>query len=82
MRILVVSDIHGNRAALEAVAASESYDAVLCLGDIVGYGPAPTWCTRWVQKNATWTVQGNHDRATAEGSAPRCRPDFRGSPTR
>jgi putative phosphoesterase len=75
MRILIVSDIHGNRAALEAVAA-EPHDEVICLGDIVGYGPEPRACVQWVRDNATWIVQGNHDRANGQGVAPRCHPDF------
>jgi putative phosphoesterase len=75
MRVLVISDIHGNRAALAAV-ASESHDAVICLGDIVGYGPEPQACVRWVRDNATWVVQGNHDHANAEHVSPRCQPNF------
>ena len=75
MRILIVSDIHGNRAALDAVAA-EPHDAVMCLGDIVGYGSEPRACLQWVRDNAAWVVQGNHDRANGEGVDPRCHPDF------
>ncbi len=44
MRVLVVSDIHGNRTALESVLEDAShleYGTVWCLGDIVGYGPEP-----------------------------------------
>ena len=76
MKILIVSDIHGNRAALETVAASEMFDDVICLGDIVGYGPDPGWCTRWIREHSKWTVQGNHDRAHAENVDPLCRPEF------
>ena len=46
-RLAVVSDIHGNAAALEAVLAeidAESCDGVLCLGDTVGYGASPAKC--------------------------------------
>jgi putative phosphoesterase len=75
VNVLVVSDIHGNRAALDAV-ATVPHDAVLCLGDIVGYGPDPHACVRWVREHATWTVQGNHDRANADNVPPRCQPDF------
>ena len=75
MRILIVSDIHGNRAALESV-ANEPHDAVICLGDIVGYGPEPAACASWVRDNAAWIVQGNHDRAAAEQISPRCQPNF------
>jgi predicted phosphodiesterase len=75
MRVLVLSDIHGNLAALEAV-PSTSYDAVVCLGDLVGYGPHPGPVVRWVRENATLTLQGNHDRALADGVAPGCRAQF------
>ena len=40
MRTLVISDVHGNLAALQAVLA-DPHDAVICLGDVVGYGPNP-----------------------------------------
>jgi predicted phosphodiesterase len=76
MRYLVVSDIHGNLAALEAVLA-EPHDAVICLGDIVGYGPEPLACLRWIRREAKIVVQGNHDRAAATGADPGCRPAFR-----
>ncbi len=75
MRALVVADIHGNWSALEAV-GTVPHDAVLCLGDVVGYGPEPAACLRWLRENAAQIVQGNHDRALAEGIPPRCRPDF------
>jgi predicted phosphodiesterase len=75
MRVLVVSDIHGNVAALEAVVA-RPYDALVCLGDLVGYGPAPGPVVRWVRSHATLIVQGNHDRALADGVPPVCRAQF------
>lgn len=75
MRVLVVSDIHGNWPALEAVAAVP-HDSVVCLGDVVGYGPQPAACLRWLRANGAEIVQGNHDRALAEDVPPRCRPDF------
>ena len=75
MRVLVVSDIHGNWPALETVAAVP-HDAVVCLGDIVGYGPQPGECLRWLRANGAEIVQGNHDRALADDVPPRCRPDF------
>jgi len=77
MRVLVVSDIHGNWPALEAVAAVP-HDAVLCLGDIVGYGPQPGPCLRWLRASGAHIVQGNHDRALADDVPPRCHPDFEG----
>lgn len=63
MRYLVISDIHANLAALEAVlAAAEPFDAVWCLGDIVGYGPQPNECVERVQSlPGLLCVAGNHD---------------------
>lgn len=65
MRILVLSDIHANLTALEAVLASAgTIDATWCLGDIVGYGPDPNECvTRVRQLPRLSCVMGNHDIA-------------------
>ena len=67
MRILVVADIHGNRAALEAV--REPFDLCLCLGDVVDYGPEPAACVEWVREHATYCVRGNHDHGVAQDVA-------------
>jgi predicted phosphodiesterase len=64
MRILIISDIHSNLAALEAVleaANEQGFDKVWCLGDIVGYGPAPNECTSEVQDLKALSIAGNHD---------------------
>jgi len=64
--IAVISDIHGNLEALEAVLADarrEKVDAVVCLGDIVGYGADPNACLERVREEAMVTVLGNHDAA-------------------
>lgn len=65
MRYLILSDIHGNRQALESVLddAIGRYDRVLCLGDVVGYGADPNSVTDWVREGSAHTVRGNHDRA-------------------
>lgn len=65
MRFLILSDIHSNRHALEAVAAAAAgrYDRILCLGDVVGYGAEPNAAANWVRANASIVVRGNHDRA-------------------
>ncbi len=65
MRILVISDIHANYIALEAVLADAGkVDAVWCLGDIVGYGPDPNACIERVRELPGLTcVLGNHDMA-------------------
>ena len=55
MRVAVVSDIHGNYHALDAVMAevlAEGPDEVWCLGDVVGYGPDPNRCCAAVAEHA------------------------------
>lgn len=66
MRYAILSDIHSNLPALEAVLdalASESIDQYLCLGDIVGYGPFPNECCEIVRQLNCISVRGNHDEA-------------------
>ena len=66
MRVLVMSDIHANLPALQAVLANAqgAYDAVWCLGDVVGYGPNPNECTDTVRALPNLTcLRGNHDLA-------------------
>ncbi len=67
-RILLISDIHANLAALEAVFsdAQGQYDTVWCLGDVVGYGPRPNECVELVREQASLCVMGNHDWAVLE----------------
>lgn len=62
MKVLVLSDIHSNIYALEAIWAQEkACDAVYCAGDLVDYGPYPREVIAWIQANHVPTVQGNHD---------------------
>jgi predicted phosphodiesterase len=70
MKILVVSDIHANLDALDAVLsrADFSYGAFMCLGDITGYGPDPEACVRRIREvsssfDTSRTLSGNHDAA-------------------
>lgn len=65
MRYLVLADIHANLEALEAVLDdAPEYDAVLCLGDLVGYGPNPNECVNLVRELPKLTsLVGNHDWA-------------------
>lgn len=64
MRILVVSDIHSNLVALEAVLQDAgSFDALWCLGDTIGYGPRPNECIALIRQHADVTITGNHDLA-------------------
>jgi predicted phosphodiesterase len=64
VRIAVLSDIHGNLHALEAVLKSvdeEAPEVVWCLGDLVGYGPRPNECCVLVEARADLCLIGNHD---------------------
>jgi predicted phosphodiesterase len=64
MRVAVVSDIHANLHALEAVLAEidrEQPDALWCLGDLVGYGPRPNECCAMTDRRTDVCLAGNHD---------------------
>ena len=66
MRVAIVSDIHGNLHALEAVLEAidrDAPDAIWCLGDLVGYGPRPNRCCAVVAERADFCLIGNHDLA-------------------
>jgi len=64
MRLLIVSDIHSNLQAFEAVlAAAPKYDSVWNLGDVVGYGASPNEVVELARKLDGIVVRGNHDRA-------------------
>lgn len=76
MSVLLVSDIHGNWEALEAVArhaAILGVETCYCLGDVVGYGADPNACAAWVEAHAAVTIRGNHDRVCI---APELAGDF------
>jgi diadenosine tetraphosphatase ApaH/serine/threonine PP2A family protein phosphatase len=66
MRVAVVSDIHANLPALEAVLGAIDEDApdeLWCLGDVVGYGPNPNECVAVLRERADVCLSGNHDLA-------------------
>src|SRR3954462_9082119 len=68
MKIAIISDIHGNLEALEAVLsdiAAQGCGKTYCLGDVVGYGPSPNEACARVRELEIETVQGNHDQAAA-----------------
>jgi diadenosine tetraphosphatase ApaH/serine/threonine PP2A family protein phosphatase len=71
MKYAIISDIHANLEALQAVLADARprVDTIICLGDIVGYNANPNECLQLVQNTCHLTIVGNHDLA-ATGSRP------------
>lgn len=68
MRFALIADIHANLPALEAVlrdTASCGAERIVCLGDIVGYGPQPRECTALIRQLGCPCVEGNHEHYTA-----------------
>jgi putative phosphoesterase len=77
MKTLVVSDIHGNWCALQAVLQAEpDAERILCLGDLVNYGPQPVECVGWAMQLSRphRVIQGNHDLAFGLGCDSNCSP--------
>jgi predicted phosphodiesterase len=67
VRYAIVSDVHGNLESLQRVFQMLQPDDVLvCLGDMVGYGPNPNECVRMLRDRARHVVLGNHDLAALE----------------
>ena len=83
MKIALISDIHGNLAALRAVLAEideEQCVKTLCCGDIVGYGPYPRECLALIRKRGIACVRGNHDDMMGDHErVQKMRPDVRES---
>jgi putative phosphoesterase len=78
MKLLILSDIHGNWPALDAVLQVEpDFDAVAFCGDVVDYGPFPVGCIHWLREHADHLVRGNHDNALAFDHDCRCMGSFR-----
>ena len=68
MRCAIISDIHANLPALDAVLEDMKIyhiDYVICLGDIIGYGPFPAECLKRVRETTNIVVMGNHEAAAA-----------------
>ena len=66
MKVAIISDLHSNREALEAVFAhvrASGIPTLYCLGDVVGYGPEPEFCVDLVRGHAALCLMGNHDEA-------------------
>ena len=69
MRLALLSDIHANLPALEAVLAdiaSSDVEETWCLGDVVGYGAEPDECATLVRERCSVCLVGNHDLAALE----------------
>lgn len=68
MRILVISDIHANLPAFEAVLedAQGQWDKIWCLGDVIGYGPHPNECVALLREHEHLSLTGNHDWAVLD----------------
>jgi len=71
VKIVIISDIHANLAALKAL-PEHQYDQLWCIGDLVDYGPNPHEVVDWVRANATVVVRGNHDYAAGSNADPQC----------
>jgi predicted phosphodiesterase len=72
MRVLIISDIHANLTALETVLSDAGeFDAVWCLGDLVGYGPDPNECIARIKEQPDLLcIIGNHDAAVLDNLDP------------
>lgn len=75
MKVVIISDLHGNYDALEAL--PESYDELWVLGDLVNYGPEPKAAIDFVRDRAAVVVRGNHDHSIGYDEDPRCSPRYR-----
>ena len=64
----VISDIHGNLEALEAVLRDvpEEVEIIYCLGDVIGYGASPNECCNIVRESGMPVISGNHDLAVTD----------------
>jgi len=74
VKIVIISDVHGNYEALRAL--PEPYDELWVLGDLVNYGPEPAAVVDFVKGKSTVTVRGNHDHSIGYDVDPRCRPRY------
>jgi predicted phosphodiesterase len=69
MRVLVLSDVHANKEALDSVLLETKgdRDTIWCLGDVVGYGPNPDYCVSRLREESALVVAGNHDAGAVGG---------------
>ena len=70
MRLLILSDVHSNLSALEAVLEDAGqWDAAISAGDVVGYGPNPEECVETLMFKGFRCARGNHDSAVCDGDS-------------
>ena len=74
MRICIISDLHANLEALQAL--PENYDQLWVLGDLVNYGPDPAAIIEFVRSRASLVIRGNHDHAVGFAADCGCSPRF------
>jgi protein phosphatase len=74
MKIVVISDLHGNFDALSAL--PELGDELWVLGDLVNYGPMPVEVVGFVRSHSEVVIRGNHDNAVGFDVDPRCTPRY------
>jgi len=75
MRLLILSDIHANPWALQAIEQDAGpVDFILCAGDVVNYGPDPHGAIAWLREHNAISVRGNHDNAVGFNAHPRASP--------
>jgi putative phosphoesterase len=74
VRICIISDLHANLEALQAL--PENYDELWVLGDLVNYGPDPSAAIEFVRSHASLVIRGNHDHAVGFGAECGCSPRF------
>lgn len=83
MKTAILTDLHANREALEAVldhARQQGAQRWALLGDFVGYGADPAWVVdqvRGLVRQGAVAIMGNHDQAVVRGASPHMRPDAR-----
>jgi putative phosphoesterase len=70
VKIVIITDLHGNYEAVRAL--PEAYDELWVLGDLVNYGPEPGAVVDFVRANSTVVVRGNHDHSLGYDVDPRC----------
>ena len=74
MKIVIISDLHGNHEALRVL--PQTCDELWVLGDLVNYGPEPRAVVNFVRVNAAVVVRGNHDHSIGYDEDPRCTPRY------